>query len=92
MEDNRHNPRVSSPKYNKAKHYFLIKYKNEKQRKNYSSVVLSLVKEHELKDFHINEEHAFKESRVMYNMKTVLKDGEYDYDLLEKRFLEYYEY
>lgn len=91
-DENTHNPTISSPQYNKSKNYFLIKYATEEQRRKYSEIVLELAKNHELKDFHVGEEHAFKEPRVLYNMKTVLKDGEYDYDLLEKKFLEHYEY
>lgn len=91
MEENKHNPTISSPERSMAKHFFLIKYKTEDQRRAYSDIVVELTKNHELKDFHIAEEIAFQEPRILYNMKTILKNEELDYNLLEKRFLEFYE-
>lgn len=92
MDENTHNPTIVRPNIIYSKNYFLIKYKSEVQRKKYSDLVLKLVRKFEIKDYHIGEEEAFQEPRVLYNCKTVLKDDQFDFSILQKEFLRYYEY
>ncbi len=92
MDENTHNPTIVKHRTKYSKNYFLIKYKSEEQRKKYSDLVLKLIRKHEIKDYHIGEEEAFQEPRVLYNYKTVLKDDQFDYLLLQKEFLKHYEY
>jgi len=90
-EENTHNPTIAKvPKVTVTNH-FLIKYKNEEERVAYSDLIIQLAKNHELKDFHIEEKEAFQNVRVLYNMHTVLEEGEFNYGKLEKEFLKYYE-
>jgi hypothetical protein len=91
MEENTHNPTIAKVPVKECANYFLIKYKNEEERVAYSDLIIRLAKNHELKDFHIEEKEAFKDSRVLYNMHTVLGSGEFNYDKLEKEFLKLYE-
>ena len=91
MEENAHNPTIVKFKSKKVGNYFLIKYNNEQEREAYSDLVLRLAKNYELKDFHVEEKHAYQESRVLYNFHEVLKHGIFSYEKLERGFLRYFE-
>ncbi len=91
VEENKHNPTITNFKASKSRNHFLIKYRDEEERLAYSELILRLAENYELKDFHIEEDLAYQESRVMYNYHQVLKGGDFSYKKLESAFLRYYE-
>ncbi|MEC8220511.1 MAG: hypothetical protein VX028_00450 [Nanoarchaeota archaeon] len=91
VEENKHNPTITKFRRSNSKNHFIVKYKNEEERNAYSEIILRLAKNYELDDFHIEEAHAYQESRVLYNFHTVLNEGEFSYGKLESGFLRYFD-
>ena len=58
MEENKHNPTISVVHHRPSKNHFLLKYNSEEQRLAWSDLILRIAKNHELKDFHIEEKRG----------------------------------
>jgi hypothetical protein len=91
IEDNKHNPTITKFRRKIPKNHFIIKYKTEEERNIYSDLIIKLAKNYELDDFHIEEDLAYQESRVMYNYHTLLNERDFSYAKLENGFLRYYD-
>lgn len=73
----------------KSKHHFIIKYNLEIQRVKFASIIIRLIKEFELKDFHVEEIKAFVDTRIFYNSHTLVTGDNFSYDLIEKELGRY---
>ena len=70
-------------------YHLVIKYHTEEQRNHLSDMVLRLVRDFELTDFHIEEIQAFTEARILYNNHTLVVGDSFSYDTLRKKFKEF---
>jgi len=74
------------------KHHFIIKYKNEKERKDLGRFLLNLIQKYELKNFNVMEEKAFTESRIIYNEHSIAHEGDsFTKKKIEEEFLRVFE-
>lgn len=87
IEENPKNPAITSPKYIKSPNHFIIKYKTEENRKKFAEMAMKFVRQHEIKDFHIEEKYAYEEERILFNMKTVNLGEDFDYSSFEKEIM-----
>ena len=93
VEDNSRNPTISKGIKVNYKNYFQIKYKTEEFRKKSAEILKTIIKKHEISDFHIQEQKAFLQSRIKYNGFTIIKDKvEFTIIDVEKEILKHYEY
>jgi hypothetical protein len=90
LEENPKNPTISDVKEKPSENYFILKYKNENDRKYMVENILKIVRKHEIYDFHIEEKKAYKENRIIYNYHTLVFGIDWDFDQLEKEFLKYF--
>ncbi len=89
IEENPNNPTITQVGKVEAPYYFLIKYRSEAERVYFSSLIMKLIRHHELKDFHVEEKKAFIQSRVLYNMHTLTTSPNISYEELEKKFVSF---
>lgn len=87
IEENPKNPEITITKYRASPNHFLIKYKNEENRKKFAEIVMKFVQKHEIKDFHIEEKQAYEEERILFNLRTVNLGNDIDYKIFEKEVL-----
>jgi MinD-like ATPase involved in chromosome partitioning or flagellar assembly len=72
-----------------SKNYFLIKYSDDKFRKEAIDIILKLINKYEIFDFHIEEKEAFKESKVFYNYHTLFtKENINNKEYIYSKFLD----
>ena len=74
----------------KTENYFLIKYRSEEERLAFSDLVLKIVKDFEIKDFHIEEREAYMQPRILYNMHTLITSIDEPYEKLKAEFIKYF--
>jgi len=86
-EDNPNNPSIASKGSINPTYYFIIKYRSESERIYLSTLVMKMIDNHEIKDFHVEEKKAFVESRILFNMKTLSTNSEVTYQELESEFV-----
>lgn len=91
-EDNSRNPTISKGFKINYKNYFQIKYKSEEFRRKSAEILKTIIKKHEISDFHIEEQKAFLQSRIKYNGFTIIKNKlEFTINDVEKEILKHYE-
>lgn len=89
FEDNNHNPTILRGETMNVRHHFIIKYKIETDRVNFIEKVLKLIKEHEIRDYFIEEKRAFMRNRIIYNHKTLIDGNEFTFHQLDDEFCKY---
>lgn len=91
IEENINNPTISSYEKINITHHFVIKYNSEKIRKKFAKYIIDLIREFEIKNFHIEEKKAFIQSRIIYNNHTLISNFSSSEELFKKNFLKYFE-
>lgn len=89
VEDNSRNPTIQHFENLKVRHHFIIKYKTNEDRVRFIEGILKLIKEHEIKDYFIEEKKAFMKNRIMYNHKTLIDGNEFSFSQIDKEFCKY---
>ena len=88
-EENPNHPTISYSESLNVRHHFIIKYKTEDDRKFYVENILKLIREHEIRDYFIEEKKAFMRNRILYNHNTLLYGTEFSFPELNKEFSKY---
>ncbi|MDA3856087.1 MAG: hypothetical protein PF569_07555 [Candidatus Woesearchaeota archaeon] len=89
VEDNPNNPTILSGEKLNVRHHFIIKYKTEEDRIKFIEKVLKLIKDHEIRDYFIEEKKAFMKNRILYNHKTLINGNEFSFSQIDQEFCKY---
>lgn len=90
LEENPRNPELAKYKVKASLNHFLIKYANEDERKFLADLVVKVIQKHELTDFHVEEQKAYLDTRILYNFVTIVRGVNFSFEDLDREFMKKY--